>query len=203
MTERSLPLATRPRRPVVRRPPTLAQESSALRRSAPRTAGSCRSRACLPGPVVAQAGVPPVETVGYLLLVVLALLPVVVISQNHAAALLTLLLSLTTAGAVLWARRVVVGNDFVAVRSLLRYRVATTSHVRHLELRPTQRGGQLCLHTDDGHCVRLRRAEIDAPAVQTALRALAGCSDSTRDRMTRCLLNLSATPDLLDVGHAA
>lgn len=203
MTQRSLPLTTRPRRPVVRRPPTLAQESYALRRSAAQTTRSCRSRSCLPGPVVAQAGIPAVEAVAYLLLVVVALLPVVVISQADPRALLTSVFALTAAGAILWARRVVVGDDYVAVRSLLRYHVASTSHVRHLELRPTQRGGALCLHTDDGHCVRLRRAEIDGPAVLGALRALAGCSDSTRDRLTRCLLDLSAAPDVLDVRQAA
>jgi hypothetical protein len=139
--------------------------------------------------VLAQAGVPRIETSAYLLLVVAALLPWLLISRGHSAAVLTLVLSLASAGFFLWSRRVVVGHDFVAVRSLLRYRVATASHVRHLELRPTQRGGQLCLHTDDGHCVRLRRAEIDAPAVHEALRALTGCSDSTRDRLTRYLLD--------------
>ncbi len=58
-----------------------------------------------------------------------------------------------------WAHRVVVGADFVAVRQLGRYHVASAHHLCHLELR-AMRGGALCLHTDDGRRMVLRRVEL-------------------------------------------
>ena len=51
-------------------------------------------------------------------------------------------------------------------------------------------GGALCLHTDDGRCMRLRRPELERPEVASALRELAGCGSSTRDRRVCAALGL-------------
>lgn len=56
-------------------------------------------------------------------------------------------------------------------------------------------GGALCLHTDDGRCLRLRRVELERPGVADGLRSLAGCSDSTVDRRVCVLLDLAAGDD--------
>lgn len=190
MTSNTLPLASRPRRAVVKRPPTLAQAERQLRRSAPRTTTTAWSRSAMTGRILAQQGVPTAEFLCSLLLVALGFVPVLVWSQLAPWAVIATVVSLAVATAVMRARRVVVGTNFVAVRSLLRYRVAQVNHLRHLQLRPTQRGGQLCLHTDDGTCVRLRRVEVDAPAVRAALVDLASCGQHSRDSLTCQLLSL-------------
>ena len=97
---------------------------------------------------------------------------------------------------VLWARRVVVGESYVAVRRLGRYHVATVDHVRHLELKPTQRGGVLCLHTDDGRCMRVRRTELRRPDVVRALTELCERQDGcTHDPLVAQLLGLPQEGD--------
>ena len=193
MTTSPAPLTSRPRRPVVPRPPTLASAERQVRRVAsPTTATVLR----LGGgrQAVARTGVPASEAVASLVLVAVCFVPALVWSQLAAWSLIALAAALLSTGYAVWARRLVVGTDFVAVRSLLRYRVATVDHVQHLRIRPTQRGGQLCLHTDDGHCLRLRRVELDDPQVRVALTALAGCGRSTRDPLTCALLQLAPDP---------
>jgi hypothetical protein len=59
--------------------------------------------------------------------------------------------------------------------------VASADHVRHLELRAMQ-GGALCLHTDDGRRMLLRRVELEQDGVAQAMGVLADCGGSTRDR---------------------
>jgi hypothetical protein len=193
MTATPVPLAQRPRRTVVPRPPSLAAAERTLRRTAaPTTTTALRLDAR--HEAVATAGVPAAEAVTSLVLVAVCFVPALVWSRLAAWSLIALACALVVTGCAIRARRLVVGTDFVAVRSLLRYRVASVDHVRHLRLRPTQRGGQLCLHTDDGHCLRLRRVELEDAAVREALRALAGCGSSTRDPLTCALLALEADP---------
>ena len=189
MTHAVLPLATRPRRTPVARPPSARAAERRLRRTAPRTTGRTWSRAGLPGPVVAEAGVTTGEAVTSLVVVGLLLVPVLVWTQLAPAALVALAVSLVAAAVLLRARRVVAGADFVAVRRLGRFHVAHADHLRHLELRAMQ-GGVLCLHTDDGRCMRLRRVELERPALAAALRELADCGSSTRDRRVCALLGL-------------
>ena len=193
MTPTRTPLAQRPRRSVVPRPPSLAAAERAVRRQAePTTTTTLRLGA--DRVTVASAGVPASEAVTSLVLVALCFVPVLVWSQLAAWSLISLGAALLVTCSAIGARRLVVGSDFVAVRSVLRYRVAPVDAVRHLRLRPTQRGGQLCVHTDDGHCLRLRRVELEDPAVRQALTALAGCGTSTRDPLTCALLQLEADP---------
>lgn len=180
MTDVALPLASRPRRTRVRREPTARAASRAVRRSTPRTTARTWRRSGLPGPVVATAGTRPVELALSVVVVLLLAVPLVVWTQGAPAASLTIAAALVVVGHLAWARRVVVGADYVAVRSVGRYHVAHTDHVRHLELR-AMHGGALCLHTDDGRSMRLRRPEVERPQVTAALRDLVDCSSSSVD----------------------
>lgn len=184
------PLATRPRRAKVQRPPTPRAAARALRRTATPTTGHTWTRSGLPGYPRASAGVPWSESAGSLAAVALLVVPVWVWTQGAAWVPLAGGLALAVASYLLRVRRVVVGDGYVAVRQLGRYHVATGDHVRHLELRPSQRGGVLCLHTDDGRCMRVRRAEVAVPAVNAALRTLVGCAEGTRDTLCEHLLEL-------------
>lgn len=193
MTTSTLPgsvLPQRPRRAVVRREPTQRAAARALRRTATPTTGRTWLRSGLPGYPRASAGVPLGESLSSLLIVGLAFVPVFVWTQGSPGAFVALGVALAVMSYVLWARRVVVGDDFVAVRQLGRYHVATVDHVKHLELRPSQHGGVLCLHTDDGRCMRLRRVEVADPAVNAALRNLAARHSGTFDSRCEALLGL-------------
>jgi hypothetical protein len=179
-----------PRRPVVRRAPSPRAAARALRRSAAPTTGRAWTTRGLPGAPRATAGVPLSEWVGSYVVVLLMAVPVFVWTQGAAGAYITLAVTLVAMTVLLAGRRVVVGDSWVAVRQLLRYSVATVDHVRHLELRPTQHGGTLCLHTDDGRCVRVRRNEVADEDVAAALRALASQHEGTRDAHVQSLLGL-------------
>lgn len=100
--------------------------------------------------------------------------------------------AIAIASYLLWARRVVASEPYVAVRGLGRHHVALVDHVRHLELRPTSTGGVLCVHTGDGRCMRLRRVELTRPELAAALRTLAGGGEGTHDARVRDLLDLPA-----------
>ena len=191
MTQATLPLATRPRRAVVQRPPSQRAASRALRRSTPRTTARTWLRRGLPGPVLATAGARPADVVGAVTVVGLLFVPVVVWTQAAPGAFVALAVSLLAVAYACWVRRVVVGEDFAAVRRFGRFHVAHADHLRHLELRAMQNGA-LCLHTDDGRSMRLRRVELERPGIADGLRALAGCSDSTRDSRVCALLELAA-----------
>jgi hypothetical protein len=178
----------RPRRRAVRREPSQRAAARALRRTATPTTGRTWRRARL-GPARASVGVPVSEAVTSCTALALLFVPlglwVGAVPAVVAGAVAVGLLSY-----VLWARRVVVGDAWVAVRQLGRYHVATVDHVRHLELKPSQRGGVLCLHTDDGRCMRLRRVELADPAVGAALRDLWVAGDGTHDPRVAQLLEL-------------
>ena len=192
----ALPLPSRPRRPRVQREPTPRAAARSLRRTAPRTTTRTWRRAGLPGPALASAGARPAEVAFALLVVALLAVPVVVWTQAAPGAFVALALAVLAVAYLAWARRVVVGADFVAVRRFGAYHVASADHLRHLELRAMQ-GGTLCLHTDDGRCMRLRRSELEVDGVAAGLRELAGCGSSTRDRRVCALLGLAEQEDRL------
>ncbi len=183
-------LAARPRREVVRRGPSQRAAARTRRRTAPATTGHVWRRSDLPGRGVARTGVPRSEALVSLGVVVLAFAPVLLWTHGSVWTVLALGAALAGMGYVLWARRVVVGTSWVAVRQLGRYHVATVDHVQHLELKPSQHGGVLCLHTDDGRCMRLRRVEVAEPGVGAALRSLAARHGGTRDGRVEELLEL-------------
>lgn len=190
-TQSTPPLATRPRRTRSVRVPTQRAAARSLRRTATRTTGASWTRAGLPGRPRATAGVPLSESLVSLFVVALLCVPVAVYSGFATWSLLVAGAAILLASGLLWARRVVVGDRFVAVRQLGRYHVANVDNVRHLELRPSQHGGVLCVHTDDGRVMRLRRAEVARPQVNEALRAMAGLGAQTRDPRVEDLLDLT------------
>ena len=183
-------LPTRPRRPKVDRPPSQRAAARALRRSAPPTTGRTWRRSRLPQPELAAAGVPFAEGAVSCALVGLLFVPVLLFAGFAPAAWVAAAVAVLAAGYVVSIRRVVVGPSYVAVRQLGRFHVATVTHVRHLELKPSSRGGVLCVHTDDGRCMRLRQAETRDPRLAAALRALSLRSDGTRDAQVERLLHL-------------
>lgn len=191
MSNAAQPLPTRPRRTAVRRPPSPRAAQRALRRTAPRTTARVWRRSDLPGPAVATAGAPPAEVASVGLALLLLFVPVLVWTQASAGAFVALAVALAVGAYFAWARRVVVGEDFVAVRRAAQYHVAHVDHVRHLELRAMQ-GGALCVHTDDGRCMRLRRVELERPGVADALRSLAERSGGTFDQRVSARLDLAA-----------
>ena len=193
MTTTTLPgtvLAQRPRRTVVKREPTQRAAARAVRRTADPTTGRTWVRSGLPGYPKASTGVPLAESLSSLAIVGVGFVPVFVWTQASPGAFVTLGVALVVMTYVLWARRVVVGEHYVAVRQLGRYHVATVDHVKHLEIKPSQHGGVLCLHTDDGRCMRLRRVEVADPAVDAALRELAARHEGTFDSRAKALLGL-------------
>ena len=191
---RDLPLARRPRRERVRREPTPRAAARSLRRTAPRTTARTWSKRGLPGPANATAYATWAEVVMAAVVVGLLFVPVVVWTQAAPGGFVALGVTLAVVGYLAWARRVLVGEQFVAVRQLGRYHVATADHVRHLELR-AMHGGALCLHTDDGRRMLLRRVELEQDGVSEALRALADCGSSTRDRRVCAALSLEEDVD--------
>ena len=131
-TQSTPPLASRPRRTRSVRVPTQRSAARALRRTATRTTGTSWTRSGLPGRARATAGVPLTESLVSLFVVALLCVPVAVYSCFAAWSLLFDGTAIVLASALLWARRVVVGDRFVAVRQLGRYHVANVDNVRHL-----------------------------------------------------------------------
>lgn len=193
-TRPDLPLARRPRRERVRREPNPRAAARQLRRTAPRTTARTWTRRGLPGAATATAVATPAEVALALVLVALLFVPVLVWTQAAPVAFAGLALAVVVVAYLAWTRRVVVGEDFVAVRQIGRYHVATADHVRHLELR-AMHGGALCLHTDDGRRMLLRRVELEQQGVPEALRALADCGSSTRDSRVCAALGLEDDAD--------
>ena len=191
----STPLPTRPRRPKVDRGPSPRAAARAVRRSTQPTTSRSWQRSALP-PVVASAGAPLGEAVLDCTMVALLFVPVLLFTGFSPITFAVAGLAVAATAYVLWARRVVVGESYVAVRQLGRYHVASVDHVRHLELKPTQRGGVLCLHTDDGRCMKVRRSELERPDVSRALTELCERYDGcTHDQQVAHLLGLPAEGD--------
>jgi hypothetical protein len=131
------------------------------------------TRRGLPGPMRAQVRVPSAETAVYLTLVPLAFLPLLLATV---AAVPTLAALAATTGAVatlLAVQRIVVGDDYVAVRRLHGYRVVPAAAITAIRARPSQRGGTMRIDVVNARPLRLRHVEAAHPAVNTALHRLA------------------------------
>ena len=162
-------------------PDLLAAPEADRETDAPPAHSRSWTRAGLPGPVVASAGVPVSESVTSVTLVVLAFVPLWLWTERAAWGFALAALAAAGLSYVLWARRVAVGADFLAVRQLGRYHVSRADAFRDVRLAPTQHGGTVRVQTDDGRCMRLRRAEYTDPAVNTALRGLCEGGQATCD----------------------
>jgi hypothetical protein len=147
-------------------------------------------RSKLPSAPRAVTGLTRSEIVVFILLVPLVFAPVFLWTRTNPIPIA--LCAVLTAGMayLVWARRVVVGDDYLAMRQLGRYHVATIGHVTHWRVRPSQRGGVVVVLTDDEREMRVRHAEVTNPDVNAALHALLARSDSPPMAAIQHLLNV-------------
>lgn len=130
----------------------------------------------LPGPALAVGRPPRIEAAVLTTVVPLLAVPVLLATM---AALWAMTVAVALTAAVVWlslARRIVVGQDWVADRRMLRYRITYAAHLRAAELVDTGHGGVLRLHRHAGRPHRLRRIELEAPATRRALAELLAAS---------------------------
>jgi hypothetical protein len=156
----------------------------------PRTWAPVWRRSKLPSPPRAITGLTRAEIVVFVLLVPLVFAPVFLATRTNPIPIA--ICAVLTAGMIflVWARRVVVGDDYLAIRQFGRYHVATIGHVTKWRVRPSQRGGVVVVLTDDERQMRVRHAEVTNPDVNAALHALLARSDSPATAAIQHLLNV-------------
>lgn len=146
--------------------------------------GACRR---LPGSPLAVGRPPRAEAAAFAGVVPLLAVPVLLVTMAALWAL-TVAVALTAAVVGLCAaRRVVVGQGWVADRRVLRYRITYAAHLRAAELVDTGHGGVLRLYRHAGRPHRLRRVELDAPATRRALAELLAASPAADRRIALAL----------------
>lgn len=152
----------------------------------------------LPAPITGRQGVPFIEGVTSVFAGSLLYIPVALVTKYSAwnylvATVLVLLLSYA-----LCSRQVVIGTEFLAVRKLGPYRLASAASIVQGALLPSQRGGVLKIHTGDGRTMRLRRIEFTQPEMNAQLRKLLLGIDKPYDAGVMQLLDL---PWRAEFGH--
>ena len=147
-------------------------------------------RSKLPSPPRAITGLTRAEIVVFILLVPLVFAPVFLWTGTNPIPIALCAVLTVGMAYLVWARRVVVGDDYLAVRQLGRYHVATIGHVTHWRVRPSQRGGVVVVLTDDEREMRVRHAEVTNPDVNAALHALLARSDTPPTAAIQHLLNV-------------
>lgn len=150
-------------------------------------------RSRLPSPPVASTGLTRSEIVVFVLLVPLVFAPVFLATGTNPIPIAICAVLTAAMVYLVWARRVLVGEDYLAIRQLGRYHVATIGHVRGWRVRPSQRGGVVVVQTDDERQMRVRHTEVTNPDVNAALQALLTRSDTPPTAAIRGLLNLDDT----------
>ena len=120
----------------------------------------------------AEVGVPFGEGVTSVVAGSLAYIPIALFTGFVAANYVVAAVAVVVLSYVLWSRRVVVGDDWLAVRKFGPYRVVRRAGLGEKGLRASSHGGVLVIATQDGRAMRLRRVEYTSPAVNQALRAL-------------------------------
>lgn len=176
----NLPLRTRPRRELVQRAPSTRMMERTLRKESEQSTQSTWKRSELPGEVRAEAGASHSESAVYVGVTLLLLAPLLLWAGLSP---LTLGLALVPVAAVtylLLARRVVVGEGYVAVRRWGKFQVAETANIRHIELCQGQHEG-LCIHLEDGRSVKIRRAELEADGMAEGIKQIAEKSSGSID----------------------
>ena len=126
----------------------------------------------LPGPVLASVGMPRAEVAVFVVLAPLLSAPVLLATMGAAWVAGGALAVTAVVAWVCGARRVAVGDGWVADRRLWRYRVTSAAQLRAVELLDTAHGGVLRLSPHTGRPHRLRRTEFDRPDVRAALGGL-------------------------------
>ncbi|CAA9337930.1 MAG: hypothetical protein AVDCRST_MAG07-2197 [uncultured Frankineae bacterium] len=151
-------------------PPEPAPGTSGPWLPVPRPGGArVLTRAALPGPVRASVGMPRAEAAVFLVLAPLLSVPVLLATMGAAWAVGGTLVVTTLVAWLCGARRVTVGNDWVADRRLVTYRITHGAQLRAVELLDTAHGGVLRLSPHTGRAHRLRRTEFDRPDARAAL----------------------------------
>jgi hypothetical protein len=156
----------------------------------PRTWAPVWRRAKLPSPPRASTGLTRSEIVVFVLLVPLVFAPVFLATRTNPIPIAICAVLTAAMIYLVWARRVLVGEDYLAIRQLGRYHVATIGHVTNWRVRPSQRGGVVVVLTDDERQMRVRHAEVANPAVNAALNALLARSDVPPNAAIRGLLHV-------------
>ena len=142
----------------------------------------------LPGPPLSIHHLTAAEALVWLLVVGLASVPLLLWSQRAPWAWAAAGLALAVTACLLWAQRVAVGADWVAVRRYLRWHVVTRDHVARLSARPSQRGRVVRVDCDDGSHLVLHRGEL--ADLEPALQRLVSGNDVRHDRGVEELLHL-------------
>ena len=124
--------------------------------------GRALGRRALPGPVSSSQGMPWAETAVYVAVVPLLAVPVLLASMADALALGTTLLLTALVSWLCLARRVVIGDGWLADRRFWHYRVSHGQHLRLVELVENGHGGLLRLHLHSGRAHRLRLSEYSS-----------------------------------------
>ena len=153
-------------------PPRVPAPQAAVPARAARPVPGPLVRRTLPGPVRASAGMPGAEMAVFLVLAPLLSVPVLLATMGAAYVVGGTLVVTTLVAAFCGARRVAVGDDWVADRRLLRYRITSATQLRAVDLLDTAHGGVLRLTPQTGRPHRLRRSEFDRPDVRAALAAV-------------------------------
>jgi hypothetical protein len=123
----------------------------------------------LPGPAHTSSGRPHAETAAFTAVVPLLSIPLLLATMGAPWALLG---AAAATGLVAWvclARRVVIGQGWIADRRLWGYRVTHAADLRTTEFVHNGHGGVLRLHPGRGRAHRLREAEFGSVQARTAL----------------------------------
>ena len=151
----------------------------------------------LPGAVHGSARMPKGEFATFLVVVPLLSIPVLLATMTATWAAATTVALTAVVGWLCAARRVVIGNGWVADRRLWRYRVTHGGQLRAVELRETAHGGVLRLSPHTGRAHRLRRTEFDRPEARAALRTVLAAGSPTTNPGARTALGDTARPAML------
>lgn len=156
----------------------------------PRTWAPVWRRSKLPSPARAVTGLTRAEIVVFVLLVPLIFAPVFLATGANPIPIAICAVLTAVMCYLVWARRVVVGDDYLAIRQLGRYHVATIGHVTTWRVRPSQRGGVVVVLTDDERQMRVRHVEVINPEVNAALNALLARGDAPPTAAIQHLLDV-------------
>jgi hypothetical protein len=118
---------------------------------------------------VHSSGRPAAETAAFTGVVPLLSIPLLIATMGSPWVLLAAAVSTALVAWVCLARRVVIGQGWIADRRLWRYRVTDGADVRSTDFVQNGHGGVLRLHPARGRAHRLREAELGSVRARTAL----------------------------------
>lgn len=150
----------------------------------------CWRRRRLPGPVLASHHVTAAEVVAWLVIALVVPVPLLLWSGFAGWAWAVAAAVLVVTAGLLWADRVAVGEGYVAVRRLLRWRVLAADDLARVTARPSAHGGIVRLDCANGGHLVLHRGELE-PGVEQALQTLVERDGLRRNAQAEQLLHLT------------